>query len=174
MTKKEVKQEHKQSEGDPMMKGAIRSRQLAAARNRMMADVPRPTWCWSTPPTSRSRCATTPTKGTPRVVAKGAGVIAARIRELRREPAGRRWSRTSRWPGRSTPAARSARRSRRSSSQAVAQVLAFVISLRATGRARRTAPQPAHRVEPLPGVPRAGRRVRPVPADSSGPAAVGR
>ena len=40
MTKEEVKQEHKQSEGDPMLKSAIRSRQLAAARNRMMADVP--------------------------------------------------------------------------------------------------------------------------------------
>ena len=40
MTKQEVKQEHKQSEGDPMVKSAIRSRQLAAARNRMMADVP--------------------------------------------------------------------------------------------------------------------------------------
>ena len=32
MSKEEVKQEHKQSEGDPMLKGAIRSRQLAAAR----------------------------------------------------------------------------------------------------------------------------------------------
>ena len=40
MTKHEVKQESKQTEGDPLLKGAIRSRQLAAARNRMMADVP--------------------------------------------------------------------------------------------------------------------------------------
>src|SRR5437868_3124524 len=33
MTKEEVKQEHKNSEGDPLVKSAIRSRQLAAARN---------------------------------------------------------------------------------------------------------------------------------------------
>ena len=39
MSKEEVKQEHKQSEGDPMLKGAIRARQLAASRNRMIADV---------------------------------------------------------------------------------------------------------------------------------------
>lgn len=39
MTKQEVKDEHKQAEGDPMLKGAIRSRQLAASRNRMIADV---------------------------------------------------------------------------------------------------------------------------------------
>ena len=40
MSKEEVKQEHKQTEGDPEVKSAIRSRQLAAARNRMMADIP--------------------------------------------------------------------------------------------------------------------------------------
>ena len=40
MTKDEVKREYKQTEGDPMVKAAIRSRQLAAARNRMMADIP--------------------------------------------------------------------------------------------------------------------------------------
>src|SRR3546814_19667918 len=39
MSKDEVKQENKQTEGDPMLKGAIRSRQLAASRNRMLADV---------------------------------------------------------------------------------------------------------------------------------------
>ena len=81
MSKEEVKQEHKQSEGDPMLKGAIRSRQLAAARNRMMADIPPPTSCWSTRPTSRWRCATSPSAGAPRVVARGAGAIAAKIRE---------------------------------------------------------------------------------------------
>src|SRR5690606_24406160 len=39
MTKTEVKQENKNTEGDPLVKSAIRSRQLAASRNRMMADV---------------------------------------------------------------------------------------------------------------------------------------
>ena len=39
MTKEEIKQEHKNTEGDPLVKSAIRSRQLAAARNRMMAAI---------------------------------------------------------------------------------------------------------------------------------------
>ena len=33
MTKKEVRDEHRMSEGDPMVRGALRARQLAAARN---------------------------------------------------------------------------------------------------------------------------------------------
>src|SRR4051794_40257675 len=40
MTKQEVKQEHKNPEGDPHVKGQIRARQQAMARNRQMADVP--------------------------------------------------------------------------------------------------------------------------------------
>ena len=39
MSKHEVKREMKQSEGDPLLKGAIRSRQMAMSRNRMMADI---------------------------------------------------------------------------------------------------------------------------------------
>ena len=91
----------------------------------------------------------------------------------RRDQPGRAWSRTSRWPGRCTPAARSARRSRRSSTRRSPRC-----SRSCSACAPRGAPPggTAARApgEPLPDVPRAGRRVRPVPVDSSGPAAVGR
>ena len=40
MTREEVKQEHKESEGDPHIKGKIRAMQRAMARRRMMAEVP--------------------------------------------------------------------------------------------------------------------------------------
>src|SRR4051794_15101421 len=39
MTKHDVRQEHKQSEGDQHMKGAMRSRAMAMSRNRMMTDL---------------------------------------------------------------------------------------------------------------------------------------
>src|SRR5437868_8460630 len=41
MTKEEVKQEHKESEGDPHVKGRIRQQQRAMARRRMMSEVPK-------------------------------------------------------------------------------------------------------------------------------------
>src|SRR3954462_10323868 len=40
MSKEDIKQEHKATEGAPHVKGQIRARQLAMARNRQMADVP--------------------------------------------------------------------------------------------------------------------------------------
>lgn len=41
MTKQEVKEEMKQSEGDPQIKGKIKSMQIKAARARMMKDIPK-------------------------------------------------------------------------------------------------------------------------------------
>ena len=81
MTKEEVKQEHKQSEGDPMLKGAIRSRQLAASRNRMMADIADADVVLVNPTHVAVALRYDPDHGAPRVVARGAGAIAARIRE---------------------------------------------------------------------------------------------
>src|SRR5690606_21620999 len=40
MTKEEVKQEHKQSEGDPLVKARMRSMGRALARRQMMGEVP--------------------------------------------------------------------------------------------------------------------------------------
>ena len=82
MSKKEIRDEHKNSEGDPLIKSALRSRQLAAARNRMMADVPEADVVLVNPTHVAVALRYDPAKGTPRVVAKGAGAIAAKIREV--------------------------------------------------------------------------------------------
>lgn len=81
MSHSEIKQEHKQAEGDPMLKGAIRSRQLAAARNRMIADVGTADVLLVNPTHVAVALRYDPEKGAPRVVARGAGAIAAKIRE---------------------------------------------------------------------------------------------
>lgn len=86
MSKQEVKEEHRQSEGDPMVKARLRHVRMERARRRMMAAVP-----------NASVVVTNPThyavalayemgdKGAPRVVAKGADLIAQKIREIAEE-----------------------------------------------------------------------------------------
>ena len=81
MTKKEVKDENKSSEGDPMIKGQRRSRQLAMSRNRMMAAIVDADVVLVNPTHFAIALRYEPGKSAPRVVAKGAGVIALRIRE---------------------------------------------------------------------------------------------
>ena len=81
MTKHEVKQEAKQTEGDPLVKSAIRSRQLAAARSRMMADIPKADVVLVNPTHVAVALKYDPAAGAPRVVARGAGAVAAKIRE---------------------------------------------------------------------------------------------
>ncbi|MEO6700017.1 MAG: EscU/YscU/HrcU family type III secretion system export apparatus switch protein [Jatrophihabitantaceae bacterium] len=82
MTKHEIKEEFKSSEGDPLLRGALRSRALAISRNRMMADVPTADVVIVNPTHVAVALKYDPAKGAPRVVAKGADHIAARIREL--------------------------------------------------------------------------------------------
>jgi len=85
MTKEEVKQENKNSEGDPLIKAQIRARQMAMARNRQMADVPTADVVLVNPTHVAVALRYEPTKGAPRVVAKGQGPIATKIRELAAE-----------------------------------------------------------------------------------------
>jgi flagellar biosynthetic protein FlhB len=168
MTKQEVKQEHKQTEGDPMVKGAIRSRQLAAARNRMMSDVPTADVVLVNPTHVAVALRYDPDRGAPRVVARGAGVVAAAIRErageaevpLVRDVPLARALYTSTTVGQEIPAELFA---------AVAQVLAFVISRRSRGQRGGEHRSPRHESE-LPPTPVAGRRRR----NASGTPAVGR
>ena len=80
MTRREVLEEHKQTEGDPLVKGQIRSRQLAMSRNRMIADVASADVVLVNPTHVAVALRYTPGTGAPRVVAKGAGHVAARIR----------------------------------------------------------------------------------------------
>jgi flagellar biosynthetic protein FlhB len=83
MTKQEVKDEHKNADGDPHIKGRMRQIRMTRARKRMMASVPK-----------ASVIITNPThyavalqyemgaNGAPRVVAKGVDFMAKKIREL--------------------------------------------------------------------------------------------
>lgn len=86
MTKKEVKDETKQTEGDPLVKSRIRQLQHQAARKRMMADVPRADVVVTNP----TRLAVAlkydgKTMDAPKVLAKGAGPVAENIRRIARE-----------------------------------------------------------------------------------------
>ncbi len=86
MTKQEVKEEAKNTEGDPHIKGRIRSIQMEMARKRMMAEVPQADVIITNP--TRLAIAIrydNATMAAPQVVAKGAGVIAHRIKEIARE-----------------------------------------------------------------------------------------
>jgi flagellar biosynthesis protein FlhB len=85
MSPKDIRDEMKQSEGDPMMKGAIRQKQIAISRNRMMAQVATADVVLVNPTHLAIALRYQPGKGAPRVVAKGAGVVAMKIRELARE-----------------------------------------------------------------------------------------
>ena len=86
MTREEVKQEHKEAEGDPHIKGKIRAMQRAMARRRMMAEVPTADVVVTNPTHYAVALKYTEGKmGAPRVVAKGADDVAAKIRELARE-----------------------------------------------------------------------------------------
>ncbi len=86
MSKEEVKRENKESEGDPHVKGHIRAQQQALARNRMMSKVPEADVI-VTNPTHYAVALRYDSErmSAPRVTAKGAGEIAARIKELGRE-----------------------------------------------------------------------------------------
>ena len=83
MTKEEVKREHRESEGDPHVKGRIRQQQRAIARRRMMSAVPKADVVVTNP--THYAVALQYADGemrAPKVVAKGVNLVAARIREL--------------------------------------------------------------------------------------------
>jgi len=86
MTRQEIRDEYKQQEGDPHIKGKIRQQMRAAARRRMMADVPKADVI-VTNPTHYSVALQYDEKkmSAPKVIAKGAGEVALRIRELGKE-----------------------------------------------------------------------------------------
>ena len=85
MSPHEIKQEQRQSEGDPMMKGAIRSRQMAMSRNRMLSAVVDSDVVLVNPTHFAVALKYDPQRGAPRVVAKGTDALALKIRELARE-----------------------------------------------------------------------------------------
>jgi flagellar biosynthetic protein FlhB len=86
MSKQEVKEEHKDQEGDPMLKGQIRSRQrkMALAR-RQLKDVPTATVVVTNPTHIAVALRYERTMSSPQVVAMGADLIAKRIKAIARE-----------------------------------------------------------------------------------------
>jgi flagellar biosynthetic protein FlhB len=82
MTREELKQEGKEMEGDPQVKGRIRMLQREAARRRMMAAVPQADVIVTNPTHFAVALAYKSGMGAPRVLAKGTGEIARRIREI--------------------------------------------------------------------------------------------
>ena len=88
MTKQEQKEEFKETEGDPQVKGRIRSMQQQMARKRMMAEVPKADVVITNPTHfSVAICYDRSAMDAPRIVAKGADHLAFRIREIAREHA---------------------------------------------------------------------------------------
>ncbi len=86
MTKQEVKDEFKQTEGDPKIKSRIRSIQLETARQRMMEAVPTADVV-ITNPTHLAVAIRFDAAAmvAPQVVAKGAGYVAERIKQVAAE-----------------------------------------------------------------------------------------
>jgi flagellar biosynthesis protein FlhB len=86
MTKDEIREEYRESEGDPLLKAKIKSLQKETARRRMMEAVPRATVVITNPTHiavallyKRSE------SSAPRVVARGKGFVAQTIRDIARK-----------------------------------------------------------------------------------------
>ena len=83
MSRQDIRDEYKNNEGDPHVKQRIRQMQRAAARQRMMADVPKADVIVTNPTHYSVALQYDENKmSAPRVVAKGSGLIALRIREI--------------------------------------------------------------------------------------------
>jgi flagellar biosynthesis protein FlhB len=85
MSIKEIKDEHKQTEGDPMIKGKIRQLRQERARNRMMAKVPKATVVVTNPTHYAVALQYNAEMQAPVCLAKGLDEVALRIRDVARE-----------------------------------------------------------------------------------------
>lgn len=86
MTKQEVKEEHKDTEGNPQIKARIRSVQQQMARKRMMAEVPQADVVITNPThLSIAISYNREEMDAPTIVAKGGDHMAFRIREIAKE-----------------------------------------------------------------------------------------
>lgn len=85
MTVQETRDEYKQMEGDPKVKGRIRQLRHDRARHRMMAAVPDATVVVTNPTHFAVALKYDKAMGAPKCVAKGADAVALRIRELAKQ-----------------------------------------------------------------------------------------
>jgi flagellar biosynthetic protein FlhB len=162
MSKYEIQQEHKSSEGDPHMKSHRRSIALAMSRNRMMTEVAEADVLLVNPTHVAVALKYDPAKGAPRVVAKGSGEVAAKLRER---------AAAARVPMvQDIPLARALHASCELGQEvpaqlftAVARVLAFVMHLGARG-VKGGFHRPGFEAPEIEGLPKAGRRRAPIAA----------
>ena len=160
MTKYEIQQEHKNSEGDPHVKAQRRATQMAMSRNRMMAEVATADVLLVNPTHVAVALKYEADRGAPRVVAKGADEVAAKLRERAAE---------ARVPlVQDVPLARALHASCEVGQEvpaqlftAVARVLAFVMQLSARG-VRGGFHRPGFQAPDVADLPRAGRRRAPI------------
>jgi flagellar biosynthesis protein FlhB len=83
MTLQEIKDEMKETEGSPEVKGRIRRMQMEMAQNRMMAEVPKADVIVTNPSHYAVALKYEPhANGAPKLVAKGVDLMAAQIRNL--------------------------------------------------------------------------------------------
>ena len=86
MTKQEVKDEYKNSEGDPQIKGQIKRRMMQASQRRMMQSVPKADVVITNPTHFAVAIQYDPqTAKAPVVLAKGEDYLAAKIKDVARE-----------------------------------------------------------------------------------------
>lgn len=85
MSLSEIKQEMKQSDGDPHIKAKIRQTQREMSKRRMMQDVPKADVVVTNPTHFAVALLYEGGASSPKVVAKGQDEVAARIREIARE-----------------------------------------------------------------------------------------
>ncbi len=86
MSKQEIKDEMKQMEGNPEIKAKIRQIQMEMARRRMLAEVPNADVVITNPTHFAVALRYNEEKGhAPKVIAKGADLVAQRIKEIARE-----------------------------------------------------------------------------------------
>ena len=86
MTKQEVKDEYKNAEGDPQIKGKIRQKMREASQRRMMQDVPKADVVITNPTHFAVAIRYDASEGSaPKVLAKGADFLAQKIKDIARE-----------------------------------------------------------------------------------------
>ena len=86
MTKQEIKDEYKQAEGDPQVKGKIRRKMQEASQRRMMQNLPRADVVITNPTHFAVAIRYDPDEAdAPVVLAKGSDHLAAKIKEIARE-----------------------------------------------------------------------------------------
>ncbi len=86
MSKQEIKEESKEMEGNPLIKSRVRSLQREMARRRMMAEVPKATVIITNPQHLAVALRYQEKElAAPKVIAKGAGLVAQKIKEVARQ-----------------------------------------------------------------------------------------